>query len=106
MPRSFSTAMLDEEKSLDITSADLVEVRIRSDGTVLWVNVDGTLALRVYRVKQITIEDESSKFKSKALVDLLRARADLLEGRDHAVDERDQIMLLRQTASMIEDKDR
>ena len=61
MPRSFSTAMLDWEKSLDVTGAEHVEVEIRSDGSVLWVNVDGTLALRVCRAKSITIKDERLK---------------------------------------------
>jgi hypothetical protein len=50
--------MLDEEKSLDITGAEHVEVTIRSDGLVMWVNVDGTLALRVCYIKNITVNDE------------------------------------------------
>lgn len=45
--------------SLDITQPEHgVEVRIRSDGKVLWVNVDGVCRLRVCMIDRLDIEDE------------------------------------------------
>lgn len=44
-------------QSLDVTGAEEVEVSIKSDGSVIWINVDGLLRLRVCRIKKITIED-------------------------------------------------
>lgn len=42
---------------IDITGSDNVEVAIRDDGSVLWVNVDGVCVLRVCKIKSITIRD-------------------------------------------------
>lgn len=59
MVRNLTVSIHDHERSLDITGAETVEISIRSDGKVLWVNVDGTLALRVCRITSpIIIEDE------------------------------------------------
>lgn len=43
--------------ALDVTGASAVEVQIRQDGKVLWVNVDGFCALRVCRIDNLTVED-------------------------------------------------
>jgi hypothetical protein len=45
-------------RALDITGAKAVEVRVRADGTVLWVNVDGICALRVCQVQVLVVEDK------------------------------------------------
>lgn len=42
---------------LDITEPELVEIDIRSDGTVIWVNIDGICRLRVCRVTQLILND-------------------------------------------------
>lgn len=41
----------------DITAPDVVEVEIRSDGKVVWINVDGKCALRACRIKRLVIND-------------------------------------------------
>jgi hypothetical protein len=42
----------------DITGADIVEVLVRNDGKVLWVNVEGVCVLRVCQIKKIEVIDE------------------------------------------------
>jgi len=37
---------------------EYVEIRIRSDGKVVWINVDGICRCRVCNVKEIEIIDE------------------------------------------------
>lgn len=39
-------------EQLDITGAKRVEVRVRDDGCVVWVNVDGLCRLRVCRIEE------------------------------------------------------
>jgi predicted RNase H-like nuclease (RuvC/YqgF family) len=49
-------------KSLDITGSEGVEVKVRHDGTVLWVNtVEGGCVLRICKIKSIVVEDERRK---------------------------------------------
>jgi hypothetical protein len=43
---------------LDITAPEIVEVQIRSDGTVLWVNVDGVCRLRICCITNFILSDE------------------------------------------------
>lgn len=45
---------------LDVQQATDVEISIKADGKVLWVNVDGICALRVNRITKLTIEDARS----------------------------------------------
>jgi hypothetical protein len=43
----------------DINGSDGVEVKIRGDGNVLWVNtVEGGCILRICKIKSIVVEDE------------------------------------------------
>jgi hypothetical protein len=35
---------------LDITAPEMVQVQLRDDGKVLWVNVDGVCRLRISRI--------------------------------------------------------
>jgi hypothetical protein len=44
-------------KTVDITGAEVVEVLIRNDGSVVWVNIDGICILRVCRVKKLELND-------------------------------------------------
>lgn len=41
---------------LDITGADLVEVLIRGDNKVVWVNVNGECVFRVCQIKELNLE--------------------------------------------------
>lgn len=45
----------------DITGARAVEVSVRDDGKVLWVNVDGLCVLRVCRIDYIEVNDARRK---------------------------------------------
>jgi hypothetical protein len=42
----------------DITGAEVVEVRVRGDGKVLWVNVNGECVLRICQIKTIEVADD------------------------------------------------
>lgn len=53
--------ILEEYKSLgnlkDITGAEEVEVAIREDGKVIWVNTEKGCALRICRIKNLKLDD-------------------------------------------------
>lgn len=42
----------------DITGANMVEVVIRNDSKVLWVNVDGECELRICQIKEFFLVDD------------------------------------------------
>lgn len=46
---------------LDITAPNLVEIQIRSDGKVIWINVDGACLLRCCRIETLVLNDERRK---------------------------------------------
>jgi len=48
-------------KQVDVTGADVVEISIREDGKVVWINVDGMCACRVCRIGEIIIDDRRVK---------------------------------------------
>jgi hypothetical protein len=43
---------------MDITAPSSVEIKIRSDGKVVWVNVNGICKLRCCRIGKLIIIDE------------------------------------------------
>jgi hypothetical protein len=45
-------------RMLDITAPEIVEVQIRSDGSVLWVNIDGICRLRACNIGNMLVNDE------------------------------------------------
>ena len=47
-----------EIRLLDITNPENVEIRIRGDGKVIWVNVDGICRLRCCGITCLDINDE------------------------------------------------
>jgi hypothetical protein len=49
----------------DITGAKIVEVSIRDDGKVIWINVDGKCALRVCAIENIVMDDRRPVMKTK-----------------------------------------
>jgi hypothetical protein len=61
----------------DITGAKAVQVQIRADRRVLWINVDGLCALRICQIDQLEIEDNSAGGEDVANV-LLREADQLL----------------------------
>lgn len=42
----------------DIAGAETVELQIRNDGKVVWINIDGICRFRVQRFEQLLITDE------------------------------------------------
>ncbi len=44
----------------DIAGANVVEVSIKEDGKVVWINLDGKCILRVCRVKNMVVDDRRS----------------------------------------------
>jgi hypothetical protein len=57
MTRPEESMIMNLESMLDITGAQKVEIEIRADGKVVWVNVDDVCRLRVCRIEGITIND-------------------------------------------------
>lgn len=49
------------EKSIDVTGAEYCEIRIRDDGTVIWVNVDGICVCRICRIENLSVVDDRRK---------------------------------------------
>ena len=47
----------------DVTGAEICEVRIRHDGKVVWVNVDGMCVCRVCRINKLVLEDDRRRAK-------------------------------------------
>ena len=45
-------------KMEDITGAEVVEVKIRNDGKVLWINTDKGCVLRICQIKKIVVCDD------------------------------------------------
>lgn len=48
---------------IDITEPERVEVLIRADKKVIWINVDGICRLRCSRIKHLKVNDESNETK-------------------------------------------
>jgi hypothetical protein len=47
---------------LDITKPDIgVEIQIKDDSKVIWVNVDGICVLRICQISNLIVNDERSK---------------------------------------------
>jgi hypothetical protein len=43
---------------VDVTAPEVVEIRIRWDGQVVWVNVDDICRFRACQVKLVILEDD------------------------------------------------
>lgn len=46
-----------EMSSIDITEPEVVQVDIKSDGKVIWINVNGICMFRACRIKNLEIND-------------------------------------------------
>jgi len=49
--------MLDKQM-MDITAPEVVEIKIRWDGKVVWVNVDGICRFRACQIETVIVEDD------------------------------------------------
>lgn len=49
--------LLPEPTQLDVVAPEIVEIVIRDDGTVAWINVDGICRLRTCRVGRLRLVD-------------------------------------------------
>lgn len=45
-------------QSLDITGAEVVQIQVKADGSVVWVNTEMHCVLRICQVKSVEILDE------------------------------------------------
>jgi hypothetical protein len=64
-----------DDTMLDITGAGVVQIDVKIDGSVLWVNIDGMCVLRVCQIKQgIELCQNVQTLQTK----LLRRRKDSL----------------------------
>lgn len=52
---------LEDPFQLDITEPEEVDIVIRDDGKVLWVNINGICRLRLCKIKTIKLYDLRSK---------------------------------------------
>lgn len=52
---------------VDITGAEVVEVTVRSDGKVLWVNTEKGCVLRICQIENLDIVDHRVRRKRKAV---------------------------------------
>ena len=50
--------VLVDDQMVDITAPEQVQIQIRNDGKVVWVNVDGICRLRCCQVGEMEILDE------------------------------------------------
>jgi len=55
----------------DLVNPDDVELKIRCDGKVIWVNVDDRCVLRINNPKRLVLDDEHNDYVKK-LEDALR----------------------------------
>jgi len=55
---------------LDFTAPESVEIEVRADGTVVWVNIDGICRLRACRMKSLRLTDAGNNIL--VLADLFR----------------------------------
>lgn len=66
MPSKYQKVMYDPElQSLDVTLAQHMEIMIRNDGKVIWINEGGRCLLRVCGIEgEIILNDQRKKKKN------------------------------------------
>lgn len=50
-------------EQLDFHDSKIVEIVVRDDSRVVWVNVDGVCRLRVCRIEKLVVTDQRKKRK-------------------------------------------
>jgi hypothetical protein len=50
---------------LDITAPSIVEVSIRDDAKVIWINVDGKCEVRICQIGRLILEDRRPHAKTQ-----------------------------------------
>lgn len=70
-------------EALDITGAEIVQIQIRDDGAVVWVNIDGLLRLRVCQVKKVVVEDSRRRRRPKAYCNGISCTAKYIGPHEH-----------------------
>jgi hypothetical protein len=73
-----TVVMLDKTHSMvDITAPNIVEVQVRYDGRVVWVNVDGLCRLRACQIGNLAIHDSRINYNIfKAVAESLWAHGE------------------------------
>lgn len=72
---------------VDITSPRTVQVQIRSDGKVIWINVDGMCRLRCCQIEHLDVEDDRKPSAIKLLKETLEAWESLPGPRHYRIQE-------------------
>lgn len=49
---------------IDLCGPEHVDITIRNDGKVIWVNVNGKCAVRIYQIKSLTLDDRRRGIKA------------------------------------------
>ena len=47
-----------DEGMIDITAPEVVEVCVKQDRKVVWINIDGVCKLRICQIKHLILSDE------------------------------------------------
>jgi len=50
---------------IDVTGPEVVEISIRRDGKVVWVNVDGICLFRACQIKILSLEDHRPSLEGR-----------------------------------------
>lgn len=57
------TITLKQTEPIDITAPEHVEILIRQDGKVIWINVDGVCEFRACRINKLILNDKRTLVK-------------------------------------------
>lgn len=49
---------LSPDDMIDVTAPEILEILIRTDGKVVWINVDGVCRFRACKLKNLVLNDE------------------------------------------------
>lgn len=58
---------VDEEGMVDVTAPQVVEISIRYDGKVVWVNIDGICRFRACQIGTLILEDRRNGMDTETL---------------------------------------
>lgn len=61
MPNKLESIRVNEMQELDLTGLSIVQITIREDGTVIWVNTEKGCVLRICGIDSLEIIDDRRK---------------------------------------------
>jgi len=57
---------MSDEQVLDVTAPEVLEIRIKWDGKVVWINIDGICRFRSCQIKTLIVEDDRNAVDTEA----------------------------------------